>query len=88
MTIDALIMLAGGLVAVLPFLGLPSSWDTVLFFLLGVAVFALGVVVRRTFTGRGEKRPVIKNHTMFSESQPARHSGSDMSETRHDEAAS
>lgn len=88
MTIDALIMLAGALVAALPFLGFPSDWDTVLFFLLGVAVFALGVVVRRTYAGRREKRPVIKNQTMFSESQPARHSGSDTSETHHDEVAS
>lgn len=47
MTLDALIMLAGALVAVLPFLGFPNNWDTVLLFLLGVAIVGLGIVVRR-----------------------------------------
>ena len=53
MSLDALIMLAGAFVAVLPFLGFPNSWDNVLFFLAGVFIIALGIVVRR----RGEKTP-------------------------------
>lgn len=52
MTLDALIMLAGAFVAVLPFLGLPNSWDTVLLFLAGVAVTGLGIVVRRRLPAR------------------------------------
>lgn len=47
MTLDTLIMLAGSLVALLPFLGFPNSWDTVMFFLLGVLVIGLGIAVRR-----------------------------------------
>ncbi len=47
MTLDTLIMLAGALVALLPFLGFPSSWDTVIFFILGVIVIGLGIAVRR-----------------------------------------
>ena len=47
MTLDALIMLAGAFVAVLPSLGFPNSWDTVLLFLAGVFIIALGIVVRR-----------------------------------------
>ncbi|MDP2648819.1 MAG: hypothetical protein U1D26_00300 [Patescibacteria group bacterium] len=47
MSLDVLIMLAGVLVAAMPFLGFPTSWNTVIFFVLGVFVFALGVVVRR-----------------------------------------
>lgn len=47
MTLDTLIMLVGTFVALLPFLGLPNSWDKVIFFLLGVFVIALGVIVRR-----------------------------------------
>ncbi len=47
MTLDTLIMLAGVLVALLPFLGFPSSWDTVIFFILGVVVIGLGIAVRR-----------------------------------------
>jgi len=47
MTLDALIMLVGALVAMLPFLGFPNSWDTVFFFILGIVVIALGIIVRR-----------------------------------------
>ncbi len=47
MTLDTLIMLAGVLIALVPFLGFPSSWDTVIFFLLGVIVIGLGIAVRR-----------------------------------------
>ena len=47
MTIDALIMLSGAFVAVLPFLGFPNSWDTFFFVFAGVLTIALGIVVRR-----------------------------------------
>ena len=47
MTLDALIMLAGGFVALLPFLGLPNSWDAVLLFLTGAIIVSLGIMVRR-----------------------------------------
>jgi VIT1/CCC1 family predicted Fe2+/Mn2+ transporter len=47
MTLDTLIMLAGAFVAVLPFLGFPNSWDTVLFFIAGIVIIGLGIVVRR-----------------------------------------
>ncbi|MEK7107240.1 MAG: hypothetical protein AAB899_03585 [Patescibacteria group bacterium] len=47
MTVDALIMLAGAFVAVLPFLGFPNSWDTALFFLAGIFIISLGIAVRR-----------------------------------------
>ena len=47
MTTDTLIILSGALVALLPFLGFPTSWDTVIFFLLGIFVVSLGIVVRR-----------------------------------------
>jgi drug/metabolite transporter (DMT)-like permease len=47
MTLDALIILAGSIVAVLPFLGFPSSWNHALFFIAGLCVIALGIVVRR-----------------------------------------
>lgn len=47
MTIDTLIMLSGAFVALLPFLGFPNSWDTVLFVIVGIVVIGLGIVVRR-----------------------------------------
>ena len=55
MTLDTIIMLLGAFIAILPFLGFPASWDTVLFFLAGIAVIALGIAVRR----RGST-PVVK----------------------------
>ncbi len=66
MTADALIILAGTLVAVIPFLGFPSSWDRVFFFVLGVFVVALGIAVRRKQVAH---RPEVKP-TLFAESQP------------------
>ncbi|OGG54061.1 hypothetical protein A3C20_00545 [Candidatus Kaiserbacteria bacterium RIFCSPHIGHO2_02_FULL_55_25] len=56
MTLDALIMLSGGFVAVLPFLGFPNSWDSVLFFLAGVFIIGLGIVVRRRGLGLDEDK--------------------------------
>ena len=47
MTLDALIMLAGFLVATLPFLGFPIQWDNYILVVLGVFVIALGIFVRR-----------------------------------------
>ena len=47
MTLDTLIMSSGALVAILPFLGFPNSWDRIIFAIVGVIVIALGVVVRR-----------------------------------------
>ena len=47
MTLDALIIFAGSFVAVLPFLGFPSSWDRVLFLLAGIFVIGLGIALRR-----------------------------------------
>ena len=47
MTLDTLIMLAGGFVAVLPFLQLPLSWIAALSFITGIIIVGLGVVVRR-----------------------------------------
>lgn len=47
MTLDALIMLSGVLVAIMPFLGFPPSWDMPILVVLGVFILALGIVVRR-----------------------------------------
>lgn len=61
MTLDALIMLLGALVAALPFLGFPNSWDTVLLFLAGVFIIVLGIIVRQRLpagkSGTGNHSP-------------------------------
>lgn len=47
MTLDTLIMSGGAFVAILPFLGIPQSIDTVLLFLAGVFLIGLGIAMRR-----------------------------------------
>ena len=47
MTLDALIMLMGALVLITPTLGFPVSWYKPLFFIFGVIIIGLGIVVRR-----------------------------------------
>ncbi len=69
MTLDALIMLAGAFVAVLPFLGFPNSWDTVLFFLAGISVIALGIILRRRETHPINPRPK-KNESTPADTHP------------------
>lgn len=47
MTLDTIVMLAGGAVLVLQFLGFPQSWDNVFYFILGIFILGLGIAVRR-----------------------------------------
>ena len=58
MTLDTLIIFAGAFVTVLPFLGFPASWDTVLLVIAGIFIIAFGIVVRRrsepTYEGSGD----------------------------------
>jgi hypothetical protein len=47
MTLDAVIMAFGVFVAILSFLQLPPEWNTALFFIAGVVITGLGIMVRR-----------------------------------------
>ena len=47
MTLDALIMLSGAFVLVLPFLGFPHYMMQWILFFAGALIVALGIVVRR-----------------------------------------
>ena len=82
MTIDALIMLAGALVALLPFLGFPNSWDTVLFFIAGIFIVALGIIVRR----QGDQSRVKSRErtTEFVENTPRAQSGTSARAGEHE----
>lgn len=75
MTIDALIMLSGAFVAFLPFLGFPHRWDAVLFFLAGVFVVALGIVVRRQRSHHASEG--TKSADSYEESAPPHVSSQD-----------
>ena len=72
MTLDALIMLTGAFVAVLPFLGFPNSWDSVLFLIAGILTVILGIIVRRRIAGpkRRETNSYVEN--LPSETDTAR----------------
>jgi hypothetical protein len=67
MTLDALIMLAGVMVTLVPFLGFPLKWDNVILVVLGVLVITLGIIVRR----RGlVRRSAIQTDTVTSHGVP------------------
>jgi hypothetical protein len=63
MTIDALIMLFGAFVVIEPQLGIPSSWDSIILFVVGVVIVGLGIAVRR----RGLQ---AAKRAEFTEAQP------------------
>lgn len=68
MTLDALIMLSGALIALIPFLGFPLKWDNVMLVVLGVLVITLGIIVRRR--GLNRTTAVTKANGTYVESSP------------------
>lgn len=68
MTLDSVIMLVGAVIAVLPFLGFPQRWDSVLYFLLGMIVIGLGIAVRRG-NARVPKRTSPRRAATYVESK-------------------
>ncbi len=56
MSLDALIMLVGALVALMPFLGFTVDTQMLIFFVLGIVVIGLGIAVRR----RGERPQQVR----------------------------
>lgn len=47
MSKNSLILFFGGLVIIVPFLGLPSAWKTIIFALLGVGIVIVTLMLRR-----------------------------------------
>ena len=74
MTLDTLIILGGAFVAILPFLGFPSSWDSALLFLAGIFVMSLGITLRRRRSGGAREKSgemfVNTNQTQRGEHDP------------------
>ena len=58
MTLDALIILTGVIVATLPFLGFPRTWLQVIFFIAGIVVVVLGIIVRRRLSQKSRTQPL------------------------------
>ena len=68
MTLDALIMLFGALISIIPFLGFTVSQQMWIFFFLGIIIIALGIAVRR----RGKNKPLARTRKgEFVESVPS-----------------
>ncbi len=65
MTIDALIMISGVLVAILPFLGFPIQWDNIILVVLGLLITTFGIIIRRRSVRRSSH-----THSSFVESAP------------------
>ncbi len=72
MSLDALIMLAGAFVAVLPFLGFPNSWDSALLFLAGIFIISLGIILRRR-EGRAPHTAPPQKEDAFADGGPNSH---------------
>ena len=72
MTLDALVMLSGALVAFLSVAGFPPSWYKPMFFILGLFTIALGIVVRRK-RGEWESSMRKSNRTEMPKAFPLPH---------------
>jgi len=69
MTIDGLIMFAGAFVAVLPFLGFPIKWDSILMVAVGIVIITLGIIVRRR--GLARKANQARSTSSYVENTPS-----------------
>lgn len=73
MTIDALIMLMGAIIATLPFLGFPIRMDNLIMVAIGIIVISLGIIVRRRDVAlRARER---RAHQVYVENAPQAQSG-------------
>lgn len=73
---EMVIGIAGALVALLPFAGLPSSWDTPLFVFFGAVIILCAVLIRSDALRRPSSGPGVS----FRESEKLR---SDVSAPHH-----
>jgi len=64
---DVLIMLLGVWVALLPFLGLPNSWDNIIFLISGIFIIGLGIVVRRSMNTSNRRSTLRSEDTEENE---------------------
>jgi len=64
---DVLIMLLGVWVALLPFLGLPNSWDNIIFLISGIFIIGLGIAVRRSMNTSNRRSTLRSEDTEENE---------------------
>jgi len=61
------VILLGVWVVVVPYLGLPTSWKTILIVLSGIGIVALGLLIR----GETLSRRSVHRHDPFIENTPS-----------------
>lgn len=73
MTVDALIMLMGAMIATLPFLGFPIRMDNLIMIAIGIIVISLGIIVRRRDVAHRVRER--RTHQSYVENAPQVQSG-------------
>ena len=63
------LLLAGLFVAVLPHLGFPTLWDTVMYALAGISIATVSVLARAQFKKGGKER-IVEKQPVYVESTP------------------
>ena len=56
MSKEVSLIILGVLVAVLPYLGFPGSWRTIMLVVLGVLIVSIGILMRRETLSRGDTK--------------------------------
>ncbi|MBC7836503.1 hypothetical protein H7X87_01870 [Acetobacteraceae bacterium] len=69
MSKDMTIIVLGLWITILPYLGIPNSWRTLLFVLSGLAIAMLGLFMRSESLRRGSRRAA--HHPFVENSAPA-----------------
>jgi membrane protein implicated in regulation of membrane protease activity len=83
MTLDTVIMFAGALVAIMSYLGFPTTVDSIIFLILGIIIIACGIAVRRR--GRPDTKKRSKQRMNIDEESAFRRSVTPESEAVHEE---
>ena len=80
MTKDLMVIALGVWVAVVPFLGFPNRWDTIIFAVSGILIITLMLLLRRDlvrYVARIKSERVEKTEHVFEESTVPKHAEGD-----------
>ncbi|HEY4502290.1 MAG TPA: hypothetical protein VJH21_00470 [Candidatus Paceibacterota bacterium] len=81
MTKDLMVIALGVWVAIVPFLGFPNQWDTIIFIISGLFIVALVLLLRRDlvkYVERIKSQRIEKTEHVFEESVVPKHNGIDV----------
>ncbi len=72
---DLIIIVLGALVALVPFLGFPNRWDTVIFVVSGISIVVLMFMLRRDILNHAANGVTQRHEDAFAESDVHRVEG-------------